>query len=118
MREIKFLAWDKKTKQICVVLETDFKNWVLLEKLKGQRLNERKYSEVVLMQYTGLNDKNGNELYEGDIVVFTNKEADNRPVEITWENYQTLFDSGFLIGNKLTNVKIIDNTCENGDLLK
>ena len=62
MREIKFRFWDKKSKEMRIPVG------YLEQYLIFESDIERHYTSGVLMQYTGLKDKNGVEIYEGDII--------------------------------------------------
>ncbi len=115
MREIRFRAWDSVNKETNPPEE--------LIHLKGDITKdlEDTNSCLVLMQFTGLKDKNGKEIYEGDIV------KDQFGIK-----YEVVFNKCCFYGkadpwngeedidlaHKETEIEVIGNIHENPELIK
>lgn len=105
-RDIKFRAWDEVGKQ-----------WIYLDlvDLVTNQLERQGFSSMRVVnwcRWTGLLDKNGKEIFEGDIVR-SNKGRTTRPVY--WLEGQGLI--GFNISSKFE-CEVIGNIYENPELLK
>lgn len=89
MREIKFRAWDKKNKYM-----SGEKNWYFGIENDGSieiyncfsNKNPTKKENIIIMQFTGLLDKNGKEIYEGDVIKHADPEMEDDGGQVVWED--------------------------------
>jgi hypothetical protein len=119
MREIKFRAWDRN--------ENDRFRMKRNLSLNSAYFQQETLSGIEVMQYTGLKDKNGREIYEGDVL----QSGNGRLWEVKFGEYKGVFNSApqlgwyvFGDGNTLMLTKyesasdeIIGNIYENPELL-
>lgn len=113
MREIKFRAWDRANKIMAHSSCSWGGNVVLI--LEPNVLVAKPSDTVELMQYTGLQDKNGKEIYEGDILGFYDGYKPNKVcIQDIFRFYEQ--KCGKVWDPKC--VEIIGNIYENPDLLK
>ncbi len=126
MREIKFRAWDKRKNEwidnFRVFMHGNIEVYTSYANPHWQPYAQKHYE---LMQYTGLKDKNGKEIYEMDIIkidwggikdsyIIDNKY--DKPFVIEWRFYSYPPFSKYLPTPDC--IEIIGNWYENKELLK
>jgi len=135
-REIKFRAWDKEKKQMCDVVsmssghDGEWGWFVTMETWREPTTEDQvspdtvsiaaQYksspSNHVLMQFTGLKDKNGKEIYEGDVIVTGDStlpvrfERGSLGIGETGQDFEPLYRySVEIIGNIYENPELLTN---------
>ncbi len=143
MRDIEFRAWNDTTKTMVLperAVDCDVPDNAV--SMTGQFLEYsdncacgcefREYlsenMHCILMQYTGLKDKNGVKIFEGDIVVFECSWADQSPTKgkVMWDGseakFQVLYrhdeEQLWAMDAGIDTYEVIGNIYENPELLE
>ena len=124
----KFRAWDKELQTMLDVSLIDFKKGILVgEHWKFGKTNFMSFDEIELMQSTGLKDKNGQEIFEGDVVrqVRTQPTTENETItgvvtmiEGTWLIMNDCEQLASKLWSETDENEIIGNIYENPELLE
>lgn len=138
MRDIKFRVWDKYKKQMYPISSIDYdifsqeiriiavghRNGMCTSYNKNHNSEKCDITALELMQYTGIHDIKGKEIYEGDIVKVDNIDLaiiyfdDDRMAWGIKPINEFYFDSPLLSENISLELRVIGNIYDNSDLLK
>jgi YopX protein len=133
MREIKFRAWDNVRDEMYFTGEEDNVSFsfnstgIEAVDLREHDWGFQKLEHLIYMQYTGLKDKNGKEIYEGDIL----KDVKNQVGKVFWyrdryvvewvrgdEKEPGFYPYNSYLGLVLRFSEVIGNIYENPELLE
>ena len=99
MREIKFRAWDEKNNRYWYQFD--------ISSLFGSAYFSGLRKDWIVEQFTGLKDKNGNEIYEGDWVIMrlNDHNLEFKPEVVKFENSAWRLGNDMILSYDIHDVK-------------
>ena len=144
MKKVKYRAWDGNNNVMWIVTDIEWNDRQLPDEIGqnvthirgkcyindvftpigcNKRYSPKRFKKIILLEYTGLKDKNGKEIYEGDIL----EHPSSQKFTVVWNdafvgfraNYDDILDSN--VAMQLSNkgqAVVIGNIYEKPELLK
>ena len=126
MREIKFRAWDKSLKEMYLAkpLAIMFHNEHIFLHCFDFKANSLSpdITKLILMQLTGLHDKDGKEIYTGDLIIHQSRN-NKKPHPVIFHKGAFCGDYGLIYPffdenwDKYCEIEVVGNIYKNPELL-
>ncbi|HFU3721136.1 TPA: YopX family protein [Streptococcus suis] len=124
----KFRVWDtvkESMSEVQAIVYVEEKIYPIYSKVIRRYIP---FNEAILMQYTGLKDKNGKEIFEGDILKCTSFDGSFWYETVSWDStlagfatQQNGYDAtaiSYITDSKAITVEIIGDIYQNPELLE
>lgn len=129
MKKVDFKAWDTKRKMFTNFMIND-NMFKFMDKVTGVWFRDDEQKRFKLLQNTGLKDKNGKEIYDGDILKIQNSDFYSKKITDKYIGQVCFSRGGFFVltdghhtdfclwGKSTATMEVIGNIYENADLLE
>lgn len=123
-REIKFRVWSETKKKmyeeaLVISDRVSMNNDLVIVDPDGTTcVDGESINDAIFLQFTGLKDKNGKEIYEGDLVRVWISDSDMGIQEVEWDDESLCWSIGGEWGFDYDVFEVIGNIYENPNLLE